>query len=271
MIPPALGDAVAQADRAPTDRAAALLRPFLDHIGWFHDLLARGCAAMAADPLHLPDLRASRNGMARHLVIARTSRIWLTATTLDRHGGQPAGRVHFSGRRILCRPLNAPLSGDVFRLEDERAVPDGKCHIAPDDLLDMDERRCALRLHPGDGPLMILRAQIAPEGPVRSRIHDCASGETIALADVDEEQGRALMLLSLLRLQRRTDAAPDFAAALTAPLPAQRWAVMREYLALDTMAALPTLRVMGRDEPDDRVRALARTTLAHIDAAPCPA
>lgn len=271
MIPPALGDAIEEADRAPLDQAVALLRPFLVDIGWFHDLLAQGCDAMAADPLHLPDVRASRSGAARHLVLARSRRIWLTATVIDRAGGVGTGRVHFSGRLILCRPLSEPLTGDAFRLEGDRAVPDGRRHVAPGALLDMDERHTALRLHPGDRPLMILRAQIAPEGPVRSRIHDGATGATIALADADEAHSRTLMLLSLLRLQHRADAVPHFAAALNAPLPAQRWAVMREYLALDTRAALPDLRAMACDETDVEMRALARATLDRIEATPCPA
>lgn len=266
----ALGDVVAEADRVPLERAVAMLRPFLLDIGWFHDLLAQGCAAMAADPMHLPEVRASRSGSARHLVIARTRRIWLTATVIDAASDR-SDRVHFSGRHILCRPLNKALSGDVFSLRDEQAILDGERRIEAGELLEMDERDAAFRLHPAATPLMILRAQIAAEGPVTSRIHDARSGSPIAVGQADEQHNRRLMLLSLLRLQNRTDAASYFEQALDTLLSTQRWAIMREYLALDTQSALPRLHAMSRAEPDHRVRALAYAMLDRLESAPCPA
>ncbi len=266
----ALGQIVADADRAPLEQAVAMLRPLLLDIGWFQALLTQGCAAMAADPMHLPNLRASRSGPARHLVIARTRRVWLTATVID-GAAEPSDRVHFSGRHILCRPLNRTLSGDAFRLDGNHAYSDGTRHVKPGETFEMDERHAALRLYPSTAPLMILRVQVAPDGPVTSRVHDAKTGTAIAVAQADEAHSRTLMLLSLLRLQKRTDAAPHFERALDAPLAPQRWAVMREYLALDTSAALPRLHAMSRAEPDDQVRTLARMTLDRMEAVPCPA
>ncbi|CCW16901.1 hypothetical protein EBBID32_12400 [Sphingobium indicum BiD32] len=266
----ALGQAVAEAQDAPPDRALALIRPLLRDIGWFADLLAQGCAALATDPMHLPAFRASRSGAARHLVLARTERIWLSATVID-PVEQAGARVHFSGRHMLCRPLNRALYGDGFRLERERAVPTGQRHCAVGDVLELDERHETLRIVPGDGPLMLLRAQVAPDGPVCSRTHDAVTGALVARAEADEGHARALMLLSLLRAQRRADAAAQFDDALDTPLPAQRWAVMREYLALDTGRALPALRAMAHEERDADVRALAVRTLAQIGGVPCPA
>lgn len=265
----ALGQAVAAAQEAPFGRALALIRPFLHDIGWFTDLLAQGCAAMTADPMHLPGFRASRSGAARHLVLARTERIWLSATVID-PVEQAGSRVHFSGRHMLCRPLNRALRGEGFRLEQGRAVPTGERHCAVGDLLELDERYETLRIWPGDGPLMLLRAQVARQGPVCSHIHEAATGALVAQAQADEGHARALMLLSLLRTQGRSDAAAQFAEALDTPLAAQRWAVMREYLALDTASALPALRTMAQEESDAEVRALAARTLTQIGAVPCP-
>ncbi|MGW8202062.1 hypothetical protein ACWGM0_05865 [Sphingomonas bisphenolicum] len=263
MIPAALAAAVDAAEAAPLDRAAALIRPFLTDIGWFEALLAAEIQAMACDPRHLPGFRASRQGGARHLVLARTERIWLTASLLD--GGQaPSDRVHFSGRLSLCRPLNGPLAG-------ERAVVVGTRSCAAGATIELDERREALCLRPADAPLMLLRAQIAPVGPVQARVHDRSDGRAIASAQADEAHARTLMLLSLLRLQGRRDAAGQFAQALDAPLPGQRWAVMREYLALDTQRALPALRAMARREADATVRGLAARTLRQVEGEPCPA
>ncbi|WP_253338458.1 hypothetical protein [Sphingobium sp. OAS761] len=245
-----------------------MIRPYLRHIGWFHALLADGLMAMRADPLHLPPLRASRNDAARHLVLARTERIWVTATVVDRSKARGDG-VHFSGRVSLCRPLAHDLRGTMYRLENGRAIAVGERRVRVGDLLELDERCEALRLMPEADAALLLRAQVAPDGPVRSHVADLSSGTVVASAQADERHARTLMLLSLLRLTGWRDAARHFVDALDAPLPGQRWAVMREYLALDTAAALPCLADMARTEPDAAVRALARRTFEGIG--PCRA
>ncbi|MDO7834558.1 hypothetical protein Q4610_05815 [Sphingobium sp. HBC34] len=268
MIPAALAQAVAAADALPLEGAVGLIRPFLADIGWFSTLLEEQLAAMAADPLHLPGLRASRNGAARHLVIARTERVRITATLID-PTDQPPMRVHFSGRVVLSRSLNGPLRGEQYRLVQGRALSVGEGWWATGAVVETDEREEALCLYPGGRSLMVLRAQVAPPGPVHARIHDPVWGTLLGSAQVDEGHARALMLLSLLRVQGRRDAADCFSQALDTPLAAQRWAVMREYLALDTHSALPALRAMAREEADAAVRALAMRTLTQIGDAPC--
>lgn len=270
MIPADLAAALAAAQDAPVAGALDLIAPYLRDIGWFDALLANGCAAMATDIWHLPAFRASRSGAARHLVLARTERVWLSATVID-PTVRAASRVHFSGRHSLCRPLNRTMHGDMFVLDGDRAVGVGARSCAVGELLELDERHQTLRIHAGDTPLMLLRAQIAPKGPVHSRIHDGASGATVAIAQADEGHARALMLLSLLRVQGRTDAAAQFHQALDTPIGGQRWAVMREYLALDTRAALPVLRAMVDNDMDDAVRVVAAQTLDQLERVPCPA
>jgi hypothetical protein len=53
-------------------------------------------------------------------VLARTERIWLAARVID-PVEQAGARVHFSGRHMLCRPLNRALRGEGFRLDGEGA------------------------------------------------------------------------------------------------------------------------------------------------------
>ncbi|WIW88763.1 hypothetical protein K3M67_01915 [Sphingobium sp. V4] len=262
--------AVAVADTAPIEHAVALIQPFLEDIGWFEALLDKERARIAADPLHLPPFRASRSGAARHLVFARTERIWVTATVVD-PAPDAHGRVHFSGRHALCRPLNRAMSADAYRIEQGRAVPTGPRLCQPGMVIAVDERRETLRFRPGEVPLLLLRAQVAPTGPVVSRLFDVATGAPLGQAQADEGHARALMLLSLLRMQGRRDAADQFAAEMDAGLPAQRWAVMREYLALDTGRALPALRAMAAREEDGAVRLLAQRTLTQIAGGSCRA
>ena len=270
MIPAALVAAVAAAGSAPLAEAVGLIRPFLHDIGWFQAMLAEQLGAMAADLMHLPGFRASRQGGVRHLVLARTERVWLTATRVEA-GQAPSRHIHFSGRVSLCRALNGVPAGEGWRLDGERAVATGMRACAAGGVMELDERREALWLAPAARPLMLLRAQVAPPGPVQARVHDRDNGRPIACAQADEGHARALMLLSLLRLQGRQDAAAAFVAALEAPLPGQRWAVMREYLALDTRQALPALRTMAGREVDPAVRGLAMRTLAQVEGVACPA
>lgn len=266
----ALTEAVALAERAPLEMAVGLIRPFLGDIGWFDAALAGGIAAMAADPMHLPGYRASRNGAVRQLILARTERIWVAATVIDPRGEtQAATRIHFSGRHLLCRILGtAAVEGDGYRIEGGRAVATGAVRLAPGALIDRDERRETVRVRAEAAPVLLLRAVIAPPGPVVARLFDAETGMPAAMAQIDEGHARTLMMLSLLRLQERTDAAPLFAAALDMPLPAQRWAMMREYLALDAAAALPALEAMACEETGE-VQALARQTLGRIRGEPC--
>lgn len=270
MIPAALADAVAAAEIAPLAQAVALIRPWLCDIRWLERWIEQGCVRLRDDPMHLPPVRASRNGRVRHLVFARTERVWISVTIVD-PSTEPGDRLHMSGRHALIRPLDRALTGERFRLAGETIVPAGPVHCPVGAVVAIDERCEAVRLAPLPRPVMMLRAQVAPPGPVFARSFRVETGQPCASATVDEEHARTLMLLSLLRLQGRTDAAPHFARALEAPLPAQRWAVMREYLALDTAAALPALRQMADSEPDGHTRTVARRTLAMVATDPCPA
>lgn len=270
MIPAALTEAVAAAHHASLEGAVALIRPFLCEIGWFEALMAGQLRAMRADPLHLPPLRATRTGDARHLVIARTERVWITATVIEA-GDSPSPHVHFSGRVTLSRSLRGPVQAQCYRMAEGRAVAVGARTWPEGAVIERDERVEALCLDPSALPRLLLRAQIAPPGPVHAHVHDRAGGDTLAAVAADEGHARTLMLLSLLRAQGRRDAAGHFVRALDAPLAGQRWAVMREYLALDTGGALPALQAMASGEADGTVRALALRTLDQIAGAPCPA
>jgi hypothetical protein len=266
-----LADVMALAEAAPADEAVDLLRPLLADIGWFQARLSRDGTRMAADPLHLPGYRTSGGGPIRHLILARTERIWVSAMVIDPQHVPLPSRIHFSGRRLLCRVLgHHVVRATGYRIEGERLVAAGEIILRPGTLFDRDERQETLRLHAGPKPVLLLRALIAPRGPVEARLFDAATGAPVATGQIDEGHARALMMLSLLRLQGRTDAAALFEAALDSPLPAQRWATMREYLALDARAALPALDRMAQIEAG-QVGRLARETLARIAGAPCRA
>lgn len=268
----ALAQAVAAAQASDTVTVAADgIIPFLTDTGWLDALLRDGCAAMATDVLGLPPLRASRSGRARQLLLARSERIAVTLAIVDpMEPGDSIEPIAFAGRRLLCRPLgDAPAPAMLYELAGGRAVSHGAIALSPGNVHVLDESRFAWRFTPMGRPVILLRAQIAPPGPVAIHRHDGAGGARLSSVVADERHDRAMMLLSLLRMQGRRDAADLFRAALDAPSGLHRWAAMREWLALDTAAALPDLAAMADGDADAAVRDLARRTLAQ--AQPCPA
>jgi HEAT repeat protein len=70
------------------------------------------------------------------------------------------------------------------------------------------------------------------------------------------------MMVSLLRALERDEAFPVFEAALENPHFHTRWHVMREMLAMDADAALPSLQKMAAEDPHPDVRAAARQALS---------
>ena len=83
----------------------------------------------------------------------------------------------------------------------------------------------------------------------------------IGASSTDEASSRLQMMVSLLRAMEREDALPLIEEALDSPHFYTRWHIMREMLAMDADAALPSLRRMAADDPHPEIRAAARQTL----------
>lgn len=282
LLPEALRDMLARIADQPAPQIGAWLVPWLRDTGWLDDALASQIKQMASDPLHLPPARASRAGMQRHLVLARHPRFSLAVTLLPAATSPVPwdAPVHFSGQVTVTRVLpGAALDATLFVRDPAglaRRAED--ISLAPGDMLELDEHRRTCRIRPGPRTVALLRAAIAPLDAPLASSHDPHNGICIAQSHHDEESARTLMLLSLLRTGGRRDATPYFEAATLARHPHQRWAAMREYLALDTAAALPRLRHMARHDADAELRHLAQATLAGIgmpleedEVVPCPA
>jgi HEAT repeat protein len=78
----------------------------------------------------------------------------------------------------------------------------------------------------------------------------------------DEASSRTQMMVTLLRLMDRANAMPVIEQALASPHFYTRWHVMREMLALDAEAALPSLRRMAASDPHPEVRFAATQALS---------
>lgn len=280
LLPEALRAMLAQIADQPAAQIAAWLAPWLRDTGWLDVAIGQQIAQMGSDPLHLPPARASRAGMQRHLVLARHPRLSLAITLLPA-ATLPVSEdapVHFSGQVTLTRVLTAAALDATLFVRDATGLARRAEDIAlaPGAMLELDEHRRTCRIRPGPRPVVLLRAAILPVDAPLASSHDPHNGICIARSRHDEEATRTLMLLSLLRTSGRRDAAPHFEKATRARHPHQRWAAMREYVALDTIAALPRLRHMARHDADAELRHLAQATLAGIgmpldedEAMPC--
>ena len=103
----------------------------------------------------------------------------------------------------------------------------------------------------------VARAQCAPV----CAEYDSDSLRFIGASSTDEASSRLQMMVSLLRALGRDDAFALFEEALASPQFYTRWHVMREMLAMDADAALPSLRRMAADDPHPDIRAAAQQTL----------
>ncbi len=148
----------------------------------------------------------------------------------------------------------------------------GVRRLADGDVLEVDGRRESFVIEEAEGPIVHVQAAIrAGSAPVAAE-YDSRSLGFVAGSSTDEAGSRIQMMVSLLRVMDRRDALPVFEEALAAPEFFLRWHVMREYLALDAEAALPSLRRMAEADPHPDVRAAARETLAaFFEDVPCPA
>lgn len=244
---------------------------------WLAGLLSPWLARLATDPWYDPPLRAARDPRRTSAVLVDAAGAALTATVFHATTDEPL--VATSGRLAVTRYHRAGgarlLSWDAgeeaaaFRFAsapplvarpDARPV-DGEVRV-------LDGRRHAFALVGATAPVVTLT--VAPRSGGPARAYDRASGRLVRVAGSDVADARRRMLLTLLRVSERGDAAAQFDAATRAPAHDLRWAAMREWLALDAGAALPRLRTLV-DDPHPEVRDAARATLPLVEARLCPA
>lgn len=272
---------------AADDPVAATLRAvdLLSDDQWAATLLDPLVASLAADPMYQPPLASTiRHGRAvimlfdtpairlsvslvakrPHTDIART--VMLGNLTVTRFVVAGSARVRRWQAAALTDDFDA-LGAAPAREVAPLALHDGAVVVQPaieGQLLSSctsDIVRIAVSIRHGAAPL--------------TREYATADGSFLRAASNDEGASRSAMLLTLLRLQRRTEAASVFEAATRDPAFHARWSAMREWLALDARAAAPRLQDMATNDPNREVRAAAAATFAklmpRLEVSICPA
>lgn len=266
------------------ERAIALLRDS----DWAEALLEPLAAALAADPLFEPPLRANRDAMRIGMALFDCAAVSLAAyrTSADAMRRRPTPEtVSFSGRLAVTRYVRAgeatlrrwrtESAGLAFRAD---AAP--LCHeepvlsLADDDVVIMDGHREAHLLAGAARDVVTLVATIRAGAAPLIREHAIADGRLLRVASGDDRTSRTEILLGFLRLAGRADAGPQFEEATHDSAFHLRWAAMREWLRLDARAALPRLEAMAARDPHAEIRDAATRTLpvvrARLEPA-CPA
>ncbi len=205
----------------------------------------------------------------------------LAAKKLD--GAGERASITFSGVTTLLHVVRAggavfsmweapELHGGFNRADSGRIRPLGRRRLRDGDVLEVDGRRESFVIEEAESAIVHVQAAIRVGGAPVAVEYDSRSLTFVAGSSTDEAESRMQMMVSLLRIMDRRDAAPLFEDALRAPEFFLRWHVMREYLALDAEAALPSLRRMADADPHPDVRAAARETLAaFFEDEPCHA
>lgn len=173
----------------------------------------------------------------------------------------------------------APTSGHGFVAEDNlRCRPVGRRRIADGESLTLDGRRETFVIEHATSDLVYVQALTTLESSPVMVEYDSRSLGFVGASSTDNLCSRVTMMLSLLRLMDRRDAAPLFAELLPGLPFHGRWHAMREFLALDAEAALPPLQDMAVSDPHPEVRVAAAQTLAAFfpetrtrEEMPCPA
>ncbi len=267
--------AAAQEFIGKTDEIQALVR----------DLIA----SSAADPFYRPPFHPLSSEVHNSLLLYHhpdlsislgvTGVDMLAAKKLARSGG---ASINFTGFVTLLRLVKAggatmsfweadPI-GDAFsaertgpcRLVDRRLIEDGE------EIL-VDGRFQSFVIEHASSDILffqaVARAGCAPVGTE----YDADTHAFIGASSTDEPSSRVQMMVSLLRALDREDAFPCFVEALSSPHFFTRWHVMREMLAMDADAALPSLRAMAQSDPHPDVRAAASQTLElFFESEPAP-
>jgi HEAT repeat protein len=274
-----LKSALPAAASAGAAEALAVAREFLGKTHEIEAALRPIIQAARSDPYYRPPLKPVsgpvREGLllldhpALSILLALVRPDTLAAKRTQRMG--PAS-ITFGGQQTLFRFLQAggailsfweaPQIGSAFtaaasgrcRLAGRRRIADGECFR-------LDGRRESFVIDHAVSDIVYLQAATPLEAAPLSVEYDSSTLAFAAASSTDEAASRVQMMLTLLRLLERSDAAPLFGEALRSPHFYVRWHAMRELLALDAGSALPDLRAMAEGDPHPDVRAAAAQTL----------
>ena len=270
---------VSELDPRTPDNLLAAARRFMDRTDDIDALMGELIATSRIDPFFRPPLPPITAEIHSSLLLYHHPElsIGLGVSGVDDLAAKKSGRrgpasVNFAGYVILLRFIDAggatlsfweaPRIGEDFvaseagpcRMVGQRRIEDGEEVL-------IDGRYQSFVIDHAERDIVyyqaVARAQCAPI----CAEYDSDSLRFIGASSTDEASSRVQMMVSLLRAMERDDAFPLFEKALDGWPFYARWHIMREMLAMDADAALPSLRRMAAEDPHPDIRTAARQTL----------
>ncbi|MBR0552832.1 hypothetical protein [Stakelama marina] len=264
-------------------------RLLLADTGWLHDLVERMVGALADDPLFEPPLPVRRSGASVSIVLFESSAASVSATVVDAVAIAARGlpdAVTVPGRAVVTAYLRAggarllrwdagPAPAEFQAANAPPARPIAPLRLDDGMVVEHDGRRRAQLLADVRGDVVsVTIAARCGQAPL-AREYRRSDGALLRVSALDVADSRAALLLTLLRETGRRDAGACFERVTRHPAFHLRWEAMREWLALDALAALPRLREMADDDPHPEIRVAAaamRQCLENkLGAMPCHA
>lgn len=278
---PAVADLRRELEIIPANDAAALVaaaQRFMARSDQFEILIADLLTNSAADPFFRAPFRLVSNdihsGMLLYddpLISISIGVIELDALAAKKMDQTPAA-ITFTGQWSV---INFVKAGDATLSFWEAPQIDGdfleeksgRCHfvdrrmVKDGETLVVDGRSQSYVIERAEGTIICLQAVIGAQSAPLSVSYDWKTHGFVGASSTDEQACRSLMMASLLRIMDRTDAFPAIQAVLKGQHFYTRWQIMRELLALDAEAALPSLKEMAAGDPHPEIREAARQTL----------
>lgn len=270
--------ACVEADDADGIMAAAT--DFLERRRTFDEAMIDMLRAAARDPFFRPPLRRVVSEVHLGLLLLDSAKlsILLAITTPDSLAGKRMSRkgpvsITFGGQRCIYKFLKSggatvsfweapPIEAGFSVAAGGRCRKVGQKRIRDGETIILDGRSQSFVIEHAASDIVYLQA-VTPAGAAPVSVeYDADTQSVVGASSTDEIGSRMQMMVSLLRLLDRQDAAPLIRECLASPHFYVRWHVMREFLALDSDLALPSLREMAESDPHPEVRAAAAQTLA---------
>lgn len=279
-----LSDGLETARPEGADAVLALAETFVATPGAIGEVLGLLIAAARDDPYFRPHFDVASSEVHSGLLLFDRPELSLTLAVMsadaiaakraERKGG---ASLTFTGRRMAFHFIKgggatlslweAPGIGPGFtsessgrcRFVERRRIEDGQ-------KLDIDGRRFTFIVEEAERDIVFVSAETPLGSGPLSVEYDSATLRFIGASSTDEASSRTQLMLALLRMMDRRDAAPLFRELLQSKHFYARWQTMREFLALDPGAALPHLRQMASGDPHIEVRRVAAQTLAGLFA-----
>lgn len=265
----------ATAAEAIADRATTLLADAC----WASELITPMIDALARDPWFDPPLRFSRDPLRTGAILIEHPTVTITASVLSAATlamAPPPATVVVPGRLSVVRYERGggatlhlwradPAGADFTAAGAPPCRPAGALRLVDGLVRRIDGRTHAQLIEHAVRDIVTLTATVRTDCAPVMREYARSDGTLVRVAALDDGASRSQMLAALLRHAGRHDAADAFDQASRDPAHFVRWAVMREWLALDAATALPRLRAMLQD-PHAEVRDAAVQMVPLVEA-----